>query len=174
MMRVLQRYSRTFPYALFRCMISSYSGIPSMYPAYIRDMVFACGFPDSGSLLQSPFSISPIDKASLLNPPAILSIGWSIYLKSTIWYIQVLALLFLFFLPSPPFSFSLPISPSIHLLHLFSHVFIISPLIYVLLWFCSVFFLAFPSWFVLAISLLFSSFADIKMYHRALFISKFA
>ena len=176
-MLVLQRWSRTYPAILLYSMISSHSGLPSMFFILLLDMVFACGSTDTASLHQSPLSTTSIYRASLLSAPASLSIGWSIDLQSTIWYLQALFSLFFLCFPSPPFPFSLLISPFLHLHlfhHLFIHVIIISAIVSANSNFFLVFSLTFPSRLFIILSSLFSLFTYIKMYHRALFIREFS
>ena len=172
-MLVAQRSSRTYSATLLYSMLSSYSGIPSMFFISFLDMVLSCGSTDTASLHQSPFPTTSIHKASVLNPPTFLSIKGSISLQSTIWCLQALALLFFFRFPSPLFSLSLPISPFLHL-HLFIRVFIISaigPVIYN--FFLATFSLTFLSIFFIIPSS-FPLIAYIKMYHRAHFTAEFS
>ena len=122
-MLVLWRWSGTYPATFLYSKLPSNSGISSMFFILFLDMALACGSTDTASLHQSPFPTTSIHRANLLNPPTPLSIGGSIYLQSTSWYLQALVLLFFLCFPSPPFPFSLPISPFIHR-HLFTHLFI--------------------------------------------------
>ena len=172
-MLVLQRWSRTYPAALFYSRLPSQIGTSSMFVILFPDMVLACGFTDSASLHQSPLSTTSICRASVLSPTTSLSIGWSIYLQSTNWYLQALAWLSFFRSPSPPFPFSLPISPFLHLfIHLFIRVFIISAIVSAVYNFFLAFSLIFPSRLFIFLSL-FPLFSSIKMYHRARFIAAF-
>ena len=132
-MLVLQRWKRTYPVALYKHMISAPVQICSMYLFLIIGTEFASGSVDTSSLHQSPSSNTPTYEASLLSSTPSLNIRWSIYQKSTIWYLPVIVLSFLFYYSSPLFSFSLPIAHVLHpAIHLWILVFIICALVYFL------------------------------------------